>query len=90
MSEIQRWSPGWGINEESDPEPACFECVDGPFILHADHIKIIESVKALLTDGCSRYCGWYDNGDPSVNGSHMAYDLVSVMRQVLKKLGGTG
>jgi len=63
---------------------------DGEYILHADHIKIIESVKALLTDGCSRYCGWYDNGDPSVNGSHMAYDLVSVMRQVLKKLGGTG
>ena len=32
----------------------------------------LDQVKSRLLDGCTHYCRWYDEGSPSVNGSHMA------------------
>jgi len=62
MSEIQRWSPGWGINEESDPEPACFECVDGPFILHADIVKVFSWMVEHEVQMFGKWVMWCDVG----------------------------
>ncbi len=46
----------------------------------------VEGAIETLERGCKLYCGWYDNGDPFMDGSTMAYELVSCMRQALEKL----
>ena len=39
-----------------------------------------------LERGCSLYCRWFDTGTPSMDGSGMAYELVTFMRIALKRL----
>ncbi len=47
------------------------------------------SVQAAITElerGCKLYCQWYDTGTPRMDGSAMAYEMVSFMRVALHKL----
>jgi|GEM_PF-4604386 hypothetical protein len=39
-----------------------------------------------LEHGCYLYCRWFDTGKPSMDGSGMAYELVTFMRIALMKL----
>jgi hypothetical protein len=49
-----------------------------------------EDIKDAILDlnkGCSLYCRWFDTGKPDhMDGSSIAYELVSLMRQAISKL----
>lgn len=47
--------------------------------------KII-SAKANLRHACELYCGWFDKGEPQMDGSAMAYELVSFVRTAILDL----
>ena len=40
----------------------------------------------VLERGCKLYCDWYDTGEPDLDGSAIAYELVSCMRKALTQL----
>jgi hypothetical protein len=47
--------------------------------------QIIDANDSKLEQGCALYCSWYETGKPSMNGSGMAYELVSCMRTALSQ-----
>ena len=49
--------------------------------------KQITLTRDILNDGCKLYCCWYDTGQPEhMDGSAMAYQLVSVMRRAIERI----
>ena len=46
----------------------------------------LNEARLVLDDACRLYCRWYDKGIPGLDGSAMAYELVSACRKALATL----
>lgn len=44
-------------------------------------------VATILNDACKLYCGWYDHGEPAMDGGAIAHELVDAIRLALREMG---